>query len=327
MGINHEQKSAGSTSYPVIMIIVILLAWLLPGLIGRDLWKADEPYSFGLVNHIVTSGDLVVPDLAGEPFMEKPPLYYISAAVCAKLFSPWLQPHDAARLASAGYMLLTFLFIGLTARELFGKEYGVLAVLILAGSSGLQITAHKLITDVSLLTGFAAALYGLALSQRRAALGGFWLGTGIGIGFLSKGLLAPGLIGITALVLPILFKPWRSKGYFSALLVAAFAALPWLVIWPLALYHRSPLLFDEWFWNQNIGRFLGHAHEETKINYGYYLSVLPWFALPSFPLAFWALWKKILAFTTATWISPRITSTAVGSCPVAGMIWTSPAIV
>jgi len=274
------------------MIIVILLAWLLPGIIGRDLWKADEPYSFGLVSHIVTSGEVVVLDLAGEPFMEKPPLYYISAALCATLFSPWLQPHEAARMASVWYMLLTFLFIGLTARELFGNEYGIIAVLILAGSSGLQMTAHKLITDVSLLTGFSAALYGLAVSRRRPPLGGFWLGTGIGIGFLSKGLLAPGLIGITALALPLLFKPWRSRDYFSALLVAVVAALPWIVLWSLALYQRSPALFNEWFWNQNIGRYFGHAHEKTQIRYGYYLSLLPWFALPALPLAIWSLWKR-----------------------------------
>jgi len=287
-----EQKSPGSISYPAAIIIALLIAWLLPGLVGRDLWKADEPYSFGLVNHILTSGDLVVPDLAGEPFMEKPPLYFISAAASAKFFSRWLEPHDASRMASAWYMLLTFLFIGLAAHELFGKECGILAVLILAGSSGLQITAHKLITDVALLTGFAAALYGLALSRRRAALGGLWLGTGIGIGFLSKGLLAPGVIGLAALTLPLLFRAWRTKNHLIAMLVAAFAALPWLLIWPLALYLRSPELFNEWFWNQNIGRFFGHAHEKDMIRYGHYLSLLPWFALPALPLALTLLWRS-----------------------------------
>jgi hypothetical protein len=50
-----------------------------------------------------------------------------------------------------------------------------------------QITVHKLITDVTLLSGFAAAIYGLALSRRYFALGSFWIGTGIGIGFMSSG--------------------------------------------------------------------------------------------------------------------------------------------
>jgi 4-amino-4-deoxy-L-arabinose transferase-like glycosyltransferase len=157
---------------PGIVLIAIVLAWLLPGIVGRDLWKADEPYSFGLVNHIIKSGDWVVPTLAGEPFMEKPPLYYLSAAAFARIFSPWMQLHDAARLATAFYMMLTLLFAGLTARKLLGKERSDITMLILLGCTGLQITAHKLITDVSLLTGFSLALYGLALCRHRPALGG-----------------------------------------------------------------------------------------------------------------------------------------------------------
>jgi len=47
------------------------------------------------------------------------------------------------------------------------------------------------------------------VALKRPALGGFWLGTGVGIGFLSKGLLAPGVLGITAALLP-LYPAWRT---------------------------------------------------------------------------------------------------------------------
>jgi len=57
-----------------ILLIVLFVIWMLPGLVGRDPWMNDEPYSFGLVNHIVKTNDWVVPTLAGEPFMEKPPV-------------------------------------------------------------------------------------------------------------------------------------------------------------------------------------------------------------------------------------------------------------
>ena len=53
------------------------------GLLGRDPWKPDEAYSFGLVYHILQSGDWVIPTLAQEPFMEKPPLFYLTAALFA----------------------------------------------------------------------------------------------------------------------------------------------------------------------------------------------------------------------------------------------------
>src|SRR5256885_10688050 len=93
--------------------LALLAAWVALGLIGHDPWKPDEAYSFGLVWHILDTGDWVVPALAGEPFMEKPPLFYLSAAAFAKLFSPLLAYHDGARLAAGFYMALTLLFTAL----------------------------------------------------------------------------------------------------------------------------------------------------------------------------------------------------------------------
>lgn len=295
MNAQNEEKTPSNLIMETsskILLIVLFIAWVMPGLIGRDLWKADEPYSFGLVNHIVQTGDWVVPTLAGEPFMEKPPLFYITAATFVHSFSPPFQPHDAARLASAFYMILTLIFMGLAARELLGRGYGWITAAILIGCLGLQETAHKLITDVALLTGFAVAIYGLALSSRRYVLGGFWIGTGTGIGFMSKGLLAPGLIGITALLLPILFTTWRRKDYVRSLLIALAAALPWLLIWPIALYHRSPTLFWDWFWFENVGRFVGFGNVGRRFSSTFYLVMLPWFAFPALPLALWTLWLK-----------------------------------
>jgi 4-amino-4-deoxy-L-arabinose transferase-like glycosyltransferase len=277
---------------PLILVIALFFLWISPGLVGRDLWKADEPYSFGLVNHIVKTNDWVVPTLAGEPFMEKPPLFYMTSAGFARLLSPWMKLHDAARMATAFYMALTALFIGLAARELLGTEHIGIAVVVLIGSAGLQETAHKLITDVAMIAGLVAALYGLAVSLRRHVLGGVLIGTGAGIGFLSKGLLAPGLIGVIALVLPLVSAQWRTRNYVRTLAIAFVAALPWFIIWPLALYLRSRELFMEWFWYENLGRFLGYSHVGRTFSPAYYAVNLPWFALPSLPIAFWALWNN-----------------------------------
>jgi len=145
-----------------------------------------------------------------------------------------------------------------------------------------------LITDIALLTGFAAAFYGLALALRRPAAGGFWLGTGVGIGFLSKGLLAPGILAIFALLLPLL-PAWRNRRYASALGVAALACLPWLLLWPWALHAQSPALFNEWLVINNFGRFLGGNDLGPAADNAHYLRILPWYALPTLPLAAWAL--------------------------------------
>jgi 4-amino-4-deoxy-L-arabinose transferase-like glycosyltransferase len=285
---NLTNSSSRSTLF---LLATLCLAWILPGLIGHQPWKPDEAYSFGLIYHILQSGDWIVPTLGGEPFMEKPPLYFITAALFGKIFAFALPVHDAVRLTTGFFMAITLLLTGLTGRELWGKGQGRLSILILIGCLGLLIRGHEMITDTALLAGFAMAIYGLALSRRRCVLAGFWLGTGTGIGFMSKGLIAPGIIGLTALLLPLAFRHWRSRDYLLCLATAFLAAVPWLTIWPTLLYLRSPELFREWFWINNLGRFLGFAKLGPGSDHGYYLKTLPWFAWPALPIALWTLWQ------------------------------------
>ena len=50
------------TSTPVKtgLFLVVCFAWLLPGLVGHDPWKADEAVSFGTVVDMLRSGDWVL---------------------------------------------------------------------------------------------------------------------------------------------------------------------------------------------------------------------------------------------------------------------------
>ena len=284
-----SRSTIASDSIPLWLLILLAIAWILPGLVGHEPWKPDEAYSFGLVYHILQTGDWVVPTLAGEPFMEKPPLFYITAALFAKIFSAWLPLHDGARLAAGFYMAFTLLFTGLAARELSG--HGRTAVLALLACLGLAPWAHLLITDTALLAGLALGLYGFALGLRKPIHGGLCLGTGAGIAFLSKGLLGPGLLGLAALVLPTLHRTWRTRAYLMSLLVAVVASLPWLLIWPIALYLRSPELFGVWLWDNNFGRFFGTSGLGPKSERFFYLRTLSWFAWPVWLLALWGLWR------------------------------------
>ena len=269
---------------------VLIAVWLAAGLFGRDPWKPDEAYSFGLVHHILQTGDWVVPTLAGEPFMEKPPLFFLSAAAFAWLFGKVLALHDAARLATAFYAGITLLFVWLAARRLHGRDAALAAVLVLVGCVGYFHTAHLLVTDNALVAGVAIALYGLALHAERPLLGGLVLGTGTGIAFLAKGLIGPGMIGLTALAL-LAAPGWRTRRYLHCLVAAALAFAPWALIWPYALYQRSPELFHEWLVVNNFGRYTGGARLGPEHDHWMYLKILPWFALPAAPLAAWSAWR------------------------------------
>jgi 4-amino-4-deoxy-L-arabinose transferase-like glycosyltransferase len=289
-------KETAITPAKAGLLALLCLTWLATGLIGHDPWKPDEAYSFGLVYHILQSGDWLVPTLAGEPFMDKPPLFYITAAAFAKLLSPLLPLHDGARLASGFYVALTLLFVGLAGREMFGRDRGWTAAITLTGCLGMLVNAHLMSTDLGLLLGCAMMLYGYALSQRRPLLAGLLLGTGLGVGFMTKGFIAPILFVLISTLL-LSFSAWRTRSYFTSLAIAALSALPWLGIWPALLYQRSPELFLEWAWQQNIGHWLGYARSSNFTESFSHLKSLPWFAWPALPLAAWGVWdarKKIM---------------------------------
>ena len=276
-------------SQRTFLLVLLCAAWILPGLVGHDPWKPDEAHTFGVVYEILRGGSWVVPMLAGEPFLDKPPLFYLTAAATAKLFSFALPLHDGARLATGLWMAATFAFSALAGRELHGVRYGPVAALLLLGCFGFVVRAHLLLTDMALLAGFAMAYYGLTAAQRRPVAGGFWIGTGIGVGFLANGLLAPIVLGITALLLPALGRDWRTRHYAASLGVAVGAAAPWLVIWPALLYLHSTALFHAWLWDNNLAFYFATI-PGTRAGTWYYLGILPWYAFPVWLLALWALW-------------------------------------
>src|SRR5438034_1198112 len=92
-------------------------------------------------------------------------------------------------------------------------SYGVIAARSLIGWFR---PAHLLISDSAVVGGISFGLYGVAVILERRAWGAIRLGTGAGIAFLSKGLLGPGVIGLTALALAGL-PHWQTRRYVRAL--------------------------------------------------------------------------------------------------------------
>ncbi|MEA3275470.1 MAG: glycosyltransferase family 39 protein [Pseudomonadota bacterium] len=286
--VQNEYKPAWTL---LVGVLLIAAAYLFPGLVGHDPWKQDEAYSFGIIYNMYDTGDLVVPTLAADPFMEKPPAYYITATGMVHLLDDWLPLHDAARLTTAIYLGLAFLFTGLLAHATWGRGYGALGVLFLISTLGLLQHGHYMITDIALTAGMAMAFYGLLRARGSVGWGGLWLGTGAGLAFLSKGLLGPGILGVSALLL-VMFRPWRTSRYAKALMVAAAVALPWLLIWPTALYLDSEELFMRWFWDNNFGRYLGFVELGPPSKDLFWLRTLPWVTFPTLLVALWTLWRR-----------------------------------
>lgn len=274
---SKEQVRAAAT-------VLLLLFWPWLGLFGREPWKPDEAYSFGLVWSIVQGKGLIVPLLAGEPFLEKPPLFYWVAAAFAELSRGWLPVHEGARLAVPFFLYPTLGFLAAAARELFGARRCLLGPALFVGSLGVFDKVHMLVTDVALVAGLAIALYGIAIARRRGVAGGVGVGIGAGVAFMSKGLLGPGLVAATLAVL-LCSRAWRERLAGRFIAVAAAVGAPLLIAWPLALYVQSPALFHVWFWDNNIGRFVGFVRLGATHGPWFYPLTLLWFTFPAWPAA------------------------------------------
>ena len=270
---------APSPRLSLLVVALLALAYALPGIVGHDPWKPDEPYTFGVVLDMMASGDWVVPTNGGEPFVEKPPLYFWLSWASASALGTILPLHDAARVASFALVLASLAAVGGAARLCWGEGAEGIAVLLFLGAVGLEGHAQRMQVDLAMLAGFSLALLGLAGCVRQRDWGGALLGLGAGIGFLAKGLFAPAVIGVTALLLPLFFTQWRTRRYAIQLLIALVTVAPALLIWPLALHARSEELFGEWL-NNNLGRFIGYYRPGAVSEPGTWSRALVWFLFP-----------------------------------------------
>ncbi|WP_235851413.1 ArnT family glycosyltransferase [Paraburkholderia acidicola] len=276
---------AASRLFVWVAVLAIVCAWLLPGTLGHDPWKQDETYTFGIVQHMLDTGDLVIPTNAGQPFVEKPPLYDWVAAGLAWMFGRYLPLHDAARLASALFAALTLGCTARLARRASGAvhwlDLRVIGTVALFASSLVVVKhSHDMMTDVALMAGAALGFCGLfelvmlhrqtspdvelqhasatALSRKRR-IAALMFGTGVGIALMTKGLFVPLVFGATLCAIVALCPGCRSRRFVRSLALAALAFAPFALIWPTLFYLQSETLFRVWLWDNNIGRFLGFS--------------------------------------------------------------------
>lgn len=287
--LRNEQFATWLSASPRGLALALCVAWVLIGLVGHDPWKSDEAYTFGAAYRMYESGDWLVPKIGDTPLLETPPLVYHGAIVGMMTLSSAFALHDAARLSVAVWLTLLLLFVGLTARELWGGNCSWVAPLMLIGSAGLLVRGHQLISTVPLLAGLAIGIYGLALAPRRAQIGGIWFGVGLGFMFLARGPLDILMIVAIAIGMAFVSPRYRNARFLKSTVIAIAVATPMIIIWPLALHFQRPDLLSQWLAQsaQDLrGLFVFKEYEENL----YFLSVLPWFAWPAWPFALWSLW-------------------------------------
>ncbi len=293
---------------PAALLALIAAAFLLPGLASHDLWKTQDAIGLGIVHGMAETGNLVVPAVAGTPWLLDQPLYHWVALAFGKTFGSLLEFHRAARLASGAFVAFAFACIYFAARgwtrgdELQRRLTASAAMLLLLGCVGLLVHSHEALPELAALASISLALAALPHAERRPAAAGAAFGAGLGFAFLSAMWTSPAALGAAVLVAHLACPEWRTRRAAAFFAVALAALLAVSLPWPLVLAQRSAPAFLQW-WAANW-----QPQGATLANLRHFFATASWFCWPAWPLALWAAWSL-----RRQWREPRFLVPALAS--------------
>ena len=222
----------GHTGRDLLILAGLVLLTALPGLFTRDLWNPDEPRYTEVAREMAVRGDYLVPQLNGEPYTEKPPLFFWMAAGFWKLGAGQASGRLVTLLAVFGILALVYFGV----RPSLGSKGGLLAAVVALSAFLLCYLSRRGVIDPLLAfftTGAALAGYH-AMQPTTARRRLYWLAcyAAVGLGALEKGppaLMVPGLV----LLVYGLFERRRVKGggwvHLAGVGLFLLIALPWVV--------------------------------------------------------------------------------------------------
>jgi 4-amino-4-deoxy-L-arabinose transferase-like glycosyltransferase len=277
----------------VLALIVLALAPLwLTGLFDRGLWTPDEPREADIAWRMSWQEERALPQLAGTPFLEKPPLTYWMAAGAISALG---DSAGAARTPNLLYCVIAALAIGSLG---LAMQLEALPALIAALVAASAITAYRvaiwLAPDACLLAGCAVALLGAWCGYRsppgaRKAAGYALLHLGAAIGFMAKsapGWVVPGLALLTLIAWERRWRELRRWELYAGFALQALIIGPWLAAVARTAHGSDALV--TLFWHNLVGRFTqvtapagldytsGHHNSPGKYLLGLPVYLLPW---------------------------------------------------
>ncbi len=290
-----SQGSAIKGLLALLLALVLAGGLLLADLGGTALSDRDEGEYAASVAAMVKSGDYLVPTLNGRNYLEKPILVFWLTAAAFKLVGPG---ELAARLPSAVSGVLLLLAIAALVWRVSGRPgLGALAVACLGFSPLFVLVGRACLTDMllSLFTTLSLVCFFLG-SEKEAPRDRVWYllaWAALGLGFLTKGPVAPAVVLPTALIYAIwqrrLLLTLKRAQILWGLLIFVLINLPWYgLIW----YQLGDEFWQAFFVSQNLRRF-----SETLLGHGgglvFYLPVI---FLGAYPCAIAALpeWGRAL---------------------------------
>src|SRR6202167_5877984 len=171
------------------------------GLIG-----ADEPRYAQVAREMLQRHDWITPELGGQPWLEKPPLYYWQAMVAYSLN----RVSDAAARVSSAFDATLLVIAAYVLLRRFRPGVELDGALITASCAFAIGYARAAGTDMALASMFSVAMltwWGWRESGKRAYLAAFYFF--LALGTLAKGPVAPFLAGLIIVFYAVAAREFR----------------------------------------------------------------------------------------------------------------------
>ncbi len=284
---DSEQSATELSWWASLFALLILSTCVFSGLGALGLVGPDEPRYMEIARAMLRTGDWITPRLFGQPWFEKPALYYWAAASAFRTFG---VNEFAARLPAALAALLATLAAARAALRSYGLDAAWLALLLMpttVASIGLGRAATPDMLFSALLMAAAVCAAEILEKRRPGAISRLIFGVLLGLATLAKGPAALLLAGGAAILWAFASRQWRAcLRLLHPLSVAAclLVAGPWYVICAV----RNPDFLHVFIVQHNFSRYLTTAFSHTQ-PFWFFAPILlaaiaPWTAL-LFPLA------------------------------------------
>jgi 4-amino-4-deoxy-L-arabinose transferase-like glycosyltransferase len=288
-------ESGASRILWILLIVATLYVCYFSNLGVIGFVGPDEPRYAWIARAMVETGDWVTPQLYGQPWFEKPVLYYWEAAVSFKIFG---VSETAARLPSAFSALVGTLALAWLAWRVHGRETARWFLIFLPSTVGMIGFSHAAATDMPFAGMIAVAMVCAAVCLRlvqddktpilpRAPwLGLICFGVFLGLAVLAKGPAAIILCGGAIFLWTVFTKRWRDAfRLLHPVAIWAFCAtaLPWYAI----CARRNPDFFRIFIIEHNFKRYLTPEFQHIQ-PFWYYVPVLLVAFLPWIGVCLWS---------------------------------------
>jgi 4-amino-4-deoxy-L-arabinose transferase-like glycosyltransferase len=264
------------------------------GLAFFGLLGADEPRYAQVAREMLARHDWITPTLGGQPWLEKPPLYYWQAMLAYRLFgvSDW-----AARLPSPVDATLMVVAIYLFFRR-FRPGSQLDAALMTASAAGIIGFARAASMDMALAASLTIALLAWYTWHEGGTQVYLWLAYAfLALGMLAKGPVAPFLGAVVISIFAIARRDYgilRRTLSVPGIMIFCLIALPWYIVVQL----RNPDFLHAFILQHNLERFSSNLYHHRQ-PFWYYLPVillalLPWtvFAVAAIAETIRAWWSE-----------------------------------